>query len=194
MNMKNVFLIQSPQQAKVLFKPIRLEILQQLGEARTCSDLAKVFNTSPQKIYYHIKLLQEVGLVSKVREERVRGIMEGYYQASARSYVLSPGMVQQLGGAQMARQQLSLSNLLNLIEQMQVEIAALLQGDEEIPSIGLSAQIALNNPEDRGAFMAELQKSIQILAEKYGARQEPSPFPEEIYRLVFATYPIMMKE
>ena len=192
--MKNVFLIQSPQQAKVLFKPIRLEILQQLGEARTCSDLAKVFNTSPQKIYYHIKLLQETGLVSKVREERVRGIMEGYYQASARNYMLSPEMVQQLGGAKMARQQLSLNNLFNLVEQMQVEITALLQADEEIPSIGLSAQIALNNPRDRDAFMAELQESIQTLAEKYGARQDPPPFPEAIYRLVLATYPVKMKE
>ena len=192
--MKSLFLIQSPQQAKALFKPIRLEILQQLGEARTCTNLAEVFNTSPQKIYYHIKILQQSGLVIKVREERVRGVMEGYYRASARSYMLSPEMVHQLGGAEMARQQLSLGNLLNLAGQMQAELAALSQEDDEIPSIGLSAQIALNNPEDRTAFMAELQESIQQLAEKYGARQEPPPHPGNIFRLVLACYPTQMKE
>jgi DNA-binding transcriptional ArsR family regulator len=192
--MEDIFLINSPQQAKAIFKPIRLEILQLLGEARTCGDLAEGFNTSPQKIYYHIKILQEAGLVKKVREERVRGIMEGYYQASAASYMLSPGMVQQLGGAEQAKQQLSLANLLNLTAQMQAEIAALSQSEEEIPTIGLSAQIALSDPADRSAFMAELQESIQSLAEKYGARQKPPPHPEEIYRLVLACYPNQPKE
>jgi DNA-binding transcriptional ArsR family regulator len=192
--MENLFIIQSPQQAKAIFKPIRLEILQLLNKPRTCNKLAGILNTSPQKIYYHIKILQDSGLVKKVREERVRGIMEGYYQASAASYMLSPGMVKKLGGAEMAKQQLSLANLLNLVEQMQTEIAALSQSKEEIPSIGLSAQIALNSPADRAAFHAELQECIQKLAEKFGARQESPPYPKDVYRLILACYPAQLKE
>lgn len=192
--MENIFLIQSPQQAKAIFKPIRLEILQLLNQPHTCTELAEVLNTSPQKIYYHIKILQDSGLVKKVREERVRGIMEGYYQASAASYMLSPGMVEKLGGAEMAKQQLSLANLLNLIQQMQAEITVLSQSKEEIPSIGLSAQISLNSPADRSAFHAELQECIQKLAEKYGARQESPPHPKDVYRLILACYPTQLKE
>lgn len=192
--MENLFLIQSPQQAKAIFKPIRLEILQLLNKPRTCNKLAGILNTSPQKIYYHIKILQDSGLVKKVREERVRGIMEGYYQASAASYMLSPGMVKKLGGAEMAKQQLSLANLMNLVEQMQAEITILSQSKEEIPSIGLSAQIALNSPADRSAFQAELQECIQKLAEKYGARQESPPYPKDVYRLILACYPAQLKE
>jgi len=192
--MENIFLIQSPQQAKAIFKPIRLEILQLLNQPHTCTELAEVLNTSPQKIYYHIKILQDSGLVKKVREERVRGIMEGYYQASAASYMLSPGMVEKLGGAEMAKQQLSLANLLNLIQQMQAEITVLSQLKEEIPSIGLSAQISLNSPADRSAFHAELQECIQKLAEKYGARQESPPHPNDVYRLILACYPTQLKE
>lgn len=192
--MENIFLIQSPQQAKAIFKPIRLEILQLLNLPHTCTELAEVLNTSPQKIYYHIKILQDSGLVKKVREERVRGIMEGYYQASAASYMLSPGMVEKLGGAEMAKQQLSLANLLNLIQQMQAEITVLSQSKEEIPSIGLSAQISLNSPADRSAFHTELQECIQKLAEKYGARQESPPHPKDVYRLILACYPTQLKE
>jgi len=192
--MENIFLIQSPQQAKAIFKPIRLEILQLLNQPHTCTELAEVLNTSPQKIYYHIKILQDSGLVKKVREERVRGIMEGYYQASAASYMLSPGMVEKLGGAEMAKQQLSLANLLNLIQQMQAEITVLSQSKEEIPSIGLSAQISLNSPADRSAFHTELQECIQKLAEKYGARQESPPHPKDVYRLILACYPTQLKE
>jgi len=192
--MENIFLIQSPQQAKAIFKPIRLEILQLLNQPHTCTELAEVLNTSPQKIYYHIKILQDSGLVKKVREERVRGIMEGYYQASAASYMLSPGMVEKLGGAEMAKQQLSLANLLNLIQQMQAEITVLSQLKEEIPSIGLSAQISLNSPADRSAFHAELQECIQKLAEKYGARQDSPPHPKDVYRLILACYPTQLKE
>jgi DNA-binding transcriptional ArsR family regulator len=185
--METSFSINNLDQASALFKPIRLEILGQLAQPRTCSELAEVFGTSPQKVYYHIKVLQEAGLVNKVKEERVRGIMEGYYQAAARSYWLSPEMVGKLGGAQQARQNISLGNLLGLAEQLHSEVASLAPTEDEVPTVGLSAQIELRRGEDRQAFLEELQQAVQNLAEKYGNAQEGTG--GETFRLMLACYP-----
>ena len=87
--MQNVLYIEDVNQAMALLKPIRLEILKRLGEASTCPELAEYFDESPQKIYYHVKALESAGLVQKVEERRVRGIVEGHYQATANAYWLA---------------------------------------------------------------------------------------------------------
>src|SRR6476646_9446981 len=116
--MQDVYYIEDIDQATALLKPIRLEILRRLGEPRTCEQLAEHFNDSAQKIYYHVKTLEKAGLVEKVAEKRVRGTVEGYYQAKARSYWLAPSLVGKVGSPQQARDQASLRVLLQLAEDM----------------------------------------------------------------------------
>src|SRR4029077_2361803 len=83
---------------------------------RTCAQLAEALGETPQKIYYHLKVLESAGAIEKVAERRVRAISEGYYRATARSYWLSPKLVGRIGGARRARDQMSLGFLLSLLE------------------------------------------------------------------------------
>jgi DNA-binding transcriptional ArsR family regulator len=188
--MENLVLDQVAQ-ISALFKPIRLELLTMLAEPRTCRQLAEAFHTSPQKIYYHIKVLERAGLVEKKYEKRVRGIMEGYYQAAAESYWLAPQLVNKLGGERPVNGQMSLGYLLGLAEQVQSEVTPLLKLESEVPSVGLSAQIYLNRESDRAAFLDELQEVVQNLAEKYGSvENEPvNSGVDESFRLILACYP-----
>src|SRR3954447_20347725 len=158
--MQNVCYIEDVDQAMALLKPIRLEILRRLGEPRTCDELAEVFKESAQKIYYHVKALQEAGLVEKVSEKRVRGTVEGYYQAKARSYWLAPTLVGKIGSLQQTRDQASLRILLQLAEDV-IEDTARLGSKSEVgqpvASLSLSAQIHLADSAQRAAFLQELQ-------------------------------------
>src|SRR3954464_9136842 len=86
--MQDVLYIEAVEQAATLLHPQRMELLQHMEEPRTCPELAVIFNSTPQKIYYHVKALEKAGLIEKVEERRVRGVVEGYYQAKARSYWL----------------------------------------------------------------------------------------------------------
>ena len=88
--MQDIFYIETVDQASTALKPIRIEILRRMAEPRTCPELAEALGETPQKIYYHVKQLQKAGLVEKVEERRVRGVVEGYYQAVARAYWLGP--------------------------------------------------------------------------------------------------------
>ena len=52
-----------------------------------------MLDQTSQRVYYHVKRLVEAGLATQVSERKVRGIQEGVYQATARSYWLSPRLV-----------------------------------------------------------------------------------------------------
>lgn len=190
--MENLILDQVGQ-INALFKPIRLELLTMLAEPRSCGQLAEAFHTSPQKIYYHIKVLERAGLVEKAYEKRVRGIMEGYYQAAAESYWLAPELVNQLGGERQVNGQMSLGYLLGLAQQVQSEVTPLLKIKGDIPSLGISAQVNLSQGSDRASFLEELQEAVQELAVKYGSveNEQGSLGGEENFQLILACYPQM---
>ncbi|GAB3967358.1 ArsR/SmtB family transcription factor [Plantactinospora veratri] len=89
--MRDVMYLEQIEQAETLLKPQRIEVLRQLAEPHTCTEVAAQLGQTPQRVYYHVKRLVDAGLVDQVSERKVRGISEGIYQASARSYWLSPG-------------------------------------------------------------------------------------------------------
>jgi DNA-binding transcriptional ArsR family regulator len=195
--MQDVLYIEEVDQAAALLKPQRIEMLKLMDQPRTCRDLGEIFGDTPQKIYYHIKALQNAGLVEQVGERRVRGTVEGSYQARARSYWLASDLVGQIGGAAIAQDQASLRHLLSLTEEMRGDIGHLAQQvGREIPSLGLSLHVELDDESRRADFMADVQKMAQILAHKYGAtaiagdddddEEQPS---RPLFRLVLACYP-----
>ena len=87
--MRDVVCLDQIEQAEALLKPQRIEVLRQLAEPRSCTEVAVELDQTPQRVYYHVKRLQEARLVRQVAERRVRGIHEGIYQAASRSYWLS---------------------------------------------------------------------------------------------------------
>lgn len=178
--------IDTPAEASLLLKPLRLEILRSLATPRTCAELAQALGESPQNIYYHVKRLESAGLVDKVAEQRVRGVMQGIYQATANSYWLSPRLAGRLGGGKPARDQMSLANLLFLAEEVHSDVGSLLEERPNSPSLGVSGQVQLSGPEERSAFLEELQQALQTIAGKYGVGSTESG---ETYRLVVACYP-----
>ncbi|MEM7118724.1 MAG: helix-turn-helix domain-containing protein [Chloroflexota bacterium] len=189
--MQESFLIETAVQAQQLLKPKRVAILKQLAEPRTCIELGNVFDQTPQQIYYHVKALEKAGLVVKVREERVRGIMQGYYQARARSYWLAPQLVGDVGSPQLARDQASLHFVRTLAEEVYVDIGRLGQRSESgkaVPSLGLSAQVHLPNGGRRAEFLAEVQELFQTLATKYGL-PDGDVQQGETFKLALACYP-----
>ena len=195
--MLDLFYIQEVNQAAALFQPLRVELMKLMAEPRTCAEMGQVVGESPQKVYYHVKILENAGLVEKVREERVRGIPQGYYQAKARSYWLSPAIVGRLGGRQKAQEQVSLNYLLALAEGLQADVASLAQSQsDETPSLGLAAKIELRDGNERAAFMQEVQTFFQALAEKYGkqAAAIDDQTPSTTFKLMLACYPQPLAE
>ncbi len=180
--MRDVLFLQQIEQAEALLKPQRVEVLRQLAEPRTCTDVAKRLGQSPQRVYYHVKRLVAVGVVEQVSERKARGVHEGVYQAAARTYWLSPALVGRIGGASNIRDEMSLGHLLNLMEQVQADVAALDRTAPELPSIGVAGEIRVR-PEDRQEFINALQATLQDLFSRFGGDEG------DAFKLAVACYP-----
>jgi hypothetical protein len=55
---------------------LRIEVLKKLAEPRSCPEVAKSWGDVPEDLL-HVKILESAGLIEKVEEHGVRGIMEG---------------------------------------------------------------------------------------------------------------------
>ncbi len=193
--MQDVFYIEDVEQALMLLKPQRLELLKLLDEPRTCPELADYFGESAQKIYYHVKSLEKAGLVEKTDEKRVRGVVEGYYQARARSYWLAPQLVGKIGSPHRAQDQMSMRVLLDLTEAMHDDIGRLAnhaaETGQHMPTLSLSAHIHLPDAGRRADFMRDVQAMVQDLARKYGLPDDDIQVEtdEQGFRLAVICYP-----
>jgi DNA-binding transcriptional ArsR family regulator len=168
-------------QAAALLKPGRIEILRMLAQPRSCTEVGSELAQPPQKVYYHVKRMEQAGLVDQVSERRVRGIVEGIYQAAGASYWLAPELVGAIG-PRSAQDELSLGFLLSLAEEMQADLGRLASTPGDRPSLGLSGQVMLR-PEDRQRFLTELRAVLENLLSRYGG-SDGIPF-----RIAFACYP-----
>lgn len=183
--MKEILYIERFQQADALFKPQRVEVLRQLAEPHSCTEVAAVLGQSPQRVYYHVKKLLDTGLVTQVSERRVRSIHEGIYQATAQSYWLSPRLVGTIGRRRI-QDELSLGYLLHLVEDVQADLASLdrtaASTSTELPTLGVSGEIRLP-PGGRKAFLDDLRATLQELFTRHGGAEG------DAFRLAVACYP-----
>jgi DNA-binding transcriptional ArsR family regulator len=179
--MRDVLFLEQIDQAEALLKPQPIEVLRQLAEPRTCTEVALRLGQTPQRVYYHVKRLVDVGLVDQVSQRKVRGIHEGIYQASARSYWVSPRLVGRIGSRKV-QDELSLGYLLDLMEDVQADIAALDRTAPELPSVGVSGEIRVL-PEHRQEFLNDLQRVLQDLFTRYGGAEG------DAFKLAVACYP-----
>jgi DNA-binding transcriptional ArsR family regulator len=180
--MRDVLYLEEMGQAESLLKPRRIEVLRQLAEPRTCTEVAARLGQTPQRVYYHVKQLVAAGLAEQVSQRQVRGISEGSYQAVARSYWLSPRLVGRIGGLRRARDELSLGHLLDLMEEVQADVAALDRAAPELPSIGVAGEIRVP-AERRQEFLADLRDTLQDLFTRYGGAEG------DAFKLAVACYP-----
>jgi DNA-binding transcriptional ArsR family regulator len=174
--------IDTVEQADALLKPKRVDVLRQLAEPRTCTQIGQELGDTPQAVYYHVKRLQAHGLVTLVEEHRVRGIVEGVYQAVARSFWVSPSIVGRLGEPRTREALLGLGFLLELTETLQRDLAQLAAGSPTLPSFGIAGDIRLA-PEDGAAFVSELQRAFGEVLTRYGGGEGHA------FRLALACYP-----
>ncbi len=80
----DVFVIGDLETLKVVADPLRLQILEGLrGSPRTVKDLAADLGLSATRLYYHVNLLEQHGLISVTDTRLVSGIIEKHYQTTA---------------------------------------------------------------------------------------------------------------
>ena len=190
---QDVLMVDSLDQAATMLKPLRVSMLRELTEPRTCPQLAAALGQTPQKVYYHVKTLQKAGLVERCGERLVNGIKEGFYRARARAFWLSPGLVRRMGGDKTVRDHASLRVLAGHAEEMIEDVGRLAQrsdSGEHIPSLSLGVEIALPTVDRRSEFLEQLRTTFEDLARRYMSEEDPeTDSSSETFRFTLSCYP-----
>jgi DNA-binding transcriptional ArsR family regulator len=181
-------LITDVEQLKVMADPLRLRIVELIGEAPVrawaAKEIAERLGTKQTKLYHHLGLLEEHGFIRVAETRVVSGIVEKRYAVVALSFRVDHSLLAGAGG------QDAVANVLDAIfEKTRTEImdsqrAGLLDiSDEELERrrVGLWASRARLSP-------ASVKKVTKLL-EELAAYDDLEEADGTDYGLVLAFYP-----
>jgi DNA-binding transcriptional ArsR family regulator len=87
---KGLIVITDPEVAKLLSDELRRNVLHLVTHKEmSAADLVKILDKNYSSIMYHLRLLEDAGLVQKVREEIVQNKIQPYYRATAWNFHVS---------------------------------------------------------------------------------------------------------
>jgi DNA-binding transcriptional ArsR family regulator len=73
--------------------PVRRAVLERLREPASATEVALALGVARQRVNYHVRALEQAGLVELVEERRRRGCIERIMRATAQSFVVDPQLL-----------------------------------------------------------------------------------------------------
>lgn len=189
--MLDVEVIDDPAAAAAALEPVRAAVLAVLAEPGSATSVARQLGLPRQKVNYHLRALEEHGLVALVEERPRRGLTERVVRASARSYVVSPSALGGSGADPSRTDRLSSRYLIAVAARLVREVGLLARAadaaGQQLATLTVDTEIRFASPADRAAFTAELTRAVTDLASRY--HDETAPGGRR-HRLVVAAHPL----
>ncbi len=186
----DVAVIDEPAAATSVLSATRRRVLAALAEPGSATTVAAQLGLARQKVNYHLRALEEQGLVALVEERPRRGLTERVVRATATSYVVAPATLGGLAADPRRVDRLSAAYLLALGARLVDEVAALRRSaegaDRSLPTLGIDTEIRFASAADRAAFTEELAAGVAGLVSRYHDESAPAG---RWHRLVVAAHP-----
>lgn len=189
--MLDVEVIEDPAAAEVSLDPVRATLLAALAEPATATTLAARLGLPRQKVNYHVRALEEHGLVRLVEERRRGNMTERVMQASAAAYVISPMALSAVApDPGRSPDKLSARWLLALAARLVREMGQLITGAtqarQRLATFALDGEVRFASAADRTAFVAELTETVTALISRYHDEAAQGGRP---HRVIIAIHP-----
>ncbi|OHV50143.1 helix-turn-helix domain-containing protein [Pseudofrankia sp. BMG5.36] len=189
--MLDVAVIEDALAAEASLDPIRARLLAALAEPGSATTLAARTGLTRQKVNYHLRTLEQHGLVELVEERRRGNFTERVLRATAGSYVISPNALADVApDPDRARDQTSARRMLALAARLIREVGELLGGAtvarKRLATFAVDSEIRFATAADRAAFAAELSDAVTALVGKYHDQAAAGGRP---HRLMIALHP-----
>ena len=178
--------------ALLALAPIRRDILAALVKPGSAASLARDLNLPRQKLGYHLRALEEAGLVKLVEERQRRGFTERLMIA-APAYVLDPALLQPPvdPDAVETQDRFAADHLVSAASALVRDVARMRQAAEaegsRLLTLTVEADVTFATPADFDAFSEALSQAAADLARRFNAPQGRR------YRLIAAAHPATAK-
>jgi DNA-binding transcriptional ArsR family regulator len=186
-----VHLVDRPEHAARLLKPLRLRILRALGAGDSAAGVARTLAMPRQKVNYHLRELERAGLAELVEERRRGNCTERVLRARATRYVIDPALFGELGpDPATVTDRFSSSYLTALASQMVGEVAGLRRradaAGKTLATLSMLSEIRFASAESRHAFAEDLGRTLARLVARY---HDPHAPHGRTFRLATAAWP-----
>jgi DNA-binding transcriptional ArsR family regulator len=191
-----VAVIEDPETAEVSLDPVRSRILAELAEPGSAASLADRVGLPRQNVNYHLRALEQHGLVELVEERRKGNVTERVVRATAMSYVISPAAMNGVEpDPSRAPDRLSARWLIALASKLVRDVGGLVAGankeKKRLATFAMDGEIRFATAADRTAFAEELAAAVTSLVSKY--HDEHAPRGRD-HRVVLAVHPTLKPE
>jgi len=189
--MLDLSVIDDPESASVALDPVRSRLLSELRAPASAATLAERMGLARQKVNYHLRTLEDHGLVRVDSKKRWGGLTERRMVATASSYVVSPGAMGPVAADPAQNtDRLSASYLVALAARAIREVGQLLRKSEELgkrlATLSIDTEVRFRSAEDRAAFSNELTAAVAGLVSRYHDESTPGG---RRHRLMIGAYP-----
>ena len=189
--MFEVAVIEDPSAAEVSLDPVRARLLAELAEPGSATMLAAKVGLPRQKVNYHLRTLEQHGLVELVEERRKGNVNERLLQATAASYVISPTALAAVQpDPARSPDRLSARWLLAVSARLVRDVGTLITGatraKKRLATFALDGEVRFATAADRAAFAEELATCVTHLVAKYHDEQAEGG---RAHRVVVALHP-----
>jgi DNA-binding transcriptional ArsR family regulator len=191
----DIQVIRDPGAATAALGPMRSRLLAELAEPASAATLATRVGLARQKVNYHLRALEEHGLVRLAEERKWGGLTERLLVATAASYVVSPGALGPVAtDPNREIDRLSASYLIALGARLVREVGDLVRRAREagkrLATLAVDTEIRFRSATERAAFSTELAEAITKLVAKYHDESAPGG---RAHRLVVVAHPLPQK-
>jgi DNA-binding transcriptional ArsR family regulator len=188
---RDVAVIEDPTAAEISLDPVRARLLAELAQPASATMLAARVGLPRQRINYHLRLLEQHGLVELIEERRKGNVTERLMRATAESYVISPTALAAVQpDPARAPDRRSAGWLLAVAARLVRDVGALLTGAararERLATFALDGEVRFASAADRAAFAEELAGAVAVLVAKY---HDATAHGGREHRLIVAIHP-----
>src|SRR5262249_50921962 len=147
-------------------------MLQSLDRPDSASGLSRRLGLPRQKINYHLRKLEDAGLVELVEQKMQRGCFERIVRVTARAFVVSPEFMEGLAAdpekiADRYSSAYLVAAAARLVRQVADQREKSEKAGQRLATFTIESEIAFQSPADFNAFTRELAEEVARLSSKY---------------------------
>lgn len=182
-------LVSDGAQARAALTPIRRRLLALLRTPGSAASLAATLEMPRQRLAYHLRALETVGLVRLVEERPKRGCIERVLVAVADAFVLDPALVGAPRAPEVdAQDRFASDHLVRTAAGVVREVTRMQQAADaagkRLLTLTIEADLGFASPDELDALAAELTRAIAAVAKAHPPRRGARRF-----RLLAAVHP-----
>jgi DNA-binding transcriptional ArsR family regulator len=189
----NVAILRDSDATVSALSPLRREILRALASPGSATTVGESLGLPRQKVNYHLRALEDAGLVDHVEDRRKGNCTERIVQATATHYLIAPSVLGPLAASPAAAADHFSSDHLAAVSGRTISELAELRAradaaGKRLPTLSLETAVRFASPGDQTAFVERLSNAMAHLVAEY---HDESAGDGRWFRLTLGAHPAL---